>query len=63
MSDDPVSSAYAIQSAFYRKFETTFFVSCAPNAEDKTSRLVAHGDGYCIAQNNNVTCQVVSLSA
>ncbi|KAI6214431.1 hypothetical protein M3Y94_00267400 [Aphelenchoides besseyi] len=63
MGDDATSSAFAIQSTLYKKFESRFFVSCAPVSEEKPSRLVAHGDGFCVVKTDNLVCQVISISA
>ncbi|KAI6217049.1 hypothetical protein M3Y99_01787300 [Aphelenchoides fujianensis] len=63
MGTDPTASAFAIQSALYKKFDAKFFVSCAPASEEKPHRLAVHGDGFCVAKSSEIICQVVSISA
>ncbi|KAI6175508.1 hypothetical protein M3Y97_00696800 [Aphelenchoides bicaudatus] len=63
ITDDATASAFAIQSAMFKKFEGKFFVSCAPANEDKPQRLAVHGDGFCVVKANDLICQVISISA
>ena len=63
MTSDPTKSALEIQLALYNKYDAKFFVACAPASDEAPHRISAHGDGFCVATHNDVTCQVVSVSA